>query len=369
MRIAYLSTFYPFRGGIAQSNANLYKALVEAGHDVTAYTFTVQYPSFLFPGKTQYVTPEDQAVEIPARRVLHTANPFSYRKTAKMIAAQKPDLLVLRYWMTYMSPSLGYVARYLKKRGCKVVSLVDNVIPHETRFFDKPLTRWFLKQNSGCVTMSRSVEHDLLDLSPGKAHAFFPHPIYDHFGTKTTREQALEQLRIPAGSKYVLFFGIIRAYKGLDLLIEAMDLVKTDCHLIIAGESYGPFDAYTRQIEQLKQPDRVHVFAQYIDDAQVPLFFSAADVCVLPYRSATQSGITAMSLHFDVPLIATPVGGLAEMIETPGTGLMASDIQAPALAQAIDHFFELGPDRFVQSIDQLKKTLTWAGLAKTITSL
>ena len=365
MRIAYLSTFYPFRGGIAQFNADL---LEEFGrhHEVKAFTFTRQYPSFLFPGKTQYVTESDKAKKVDSQAILDTANPFSWRPAARKIAAWKPDLLVMKYWMSYLAPSLGTVARYLKRRGIPVITVLDNVIPHETKFFDKPFSRWFLRQNSGCVAMSEAVLKDMLSLTPDKPYILQPHPLYDHFGRKMDKREALQMLGLDPRKRTLLFFGLIRDYKGLDLLIDALPLLGEEYQLVIAGESYGSFEKYEAQIAASGCADRIKVFNRYIDDEEVPRFFSAADLCVLPYQSATQSGITAIALHFDVPVVATPVGGLAESIEKPGIGLMTSGISAEAIAKTVRVFYAANPDTFIENIRQAKATMTWEVFAGKI---
>lgn len=358
MRIAYLSTFYPFRGGIAQFNADLREELARQ-HEVKAFTFTRQYPSFLFPGKTQYVTPQDKAKVVDSEAILDTVNPFSWLSAARKIADWKPDLLIMKYWMSYLAPSLGTVARILHRKGIPSITILDNVIPHESRFFDKPFSRWFLRQNSGCVAMSEAVLKDMRSLTPDKPCILQPHPLYDHFGAGMDKRAARAQLGIDADRRTLLFFGLIRDYKGLDLLIDAMPLLEADFQLVIAGESYGSFEPYARQIAASPCADRIHVFNRYIGDEEVPAFFSAADLCVLPYRSATQSGITAISLHFDLPLVATPVGGLAESIEKPGIGTMAENISADALARAIRRFSETDPAVFTARIRQMKGQLTW----------
>ena len=365
MRIAYLSTFYPFRGGIAQFNADLLEEFSRA-HTVKAFTFTRQYPSFLFPGKTQYVTESDKAKKVDSEAVLDTANPFSWRPAARRIAAWKPDLLVMKYWMSYLAPSLGTVARYLKRRGIPVITVLDNVIPHEAKFFDKPFSKWFLRGNSGCVAMSEAVLKDMLSLTPDKPYILQPHPLYDHFGRKMDKREAQEKLGLDSQKRTLLFFGLIRDYMGLDLLIDALPLLGEQYQLVIAGESYGSFDKYQTQIDASGCKDRIHVFNRYIDDEEVPEFFSAADLCVLPYKSATQSGITAISLHFDLPVAATPVGGLAESIEKPGIGLMTSGISAEAIAEAVRAFYAAGPDDFVENIRKAKATMTWKVFAGKI---
>ena len=366
MKIAYLSTFYPFRGGIAQFNADLCEALVEAGHQVKPFTFTVQYPSFLFPGKTQYVTDQDRAKVVESEALLNTANPLSYLSTARRIEEWKPDLLLMKYWMSYLAPSLGTVARRLRKRGVKVITILDNVIPHERRFFDKPLSRWFLRQNDGCIAMSGSVLEDMLSLTPGKSHLMLNHPLYDHFGERIGRSRAASELGINPDLRTLLFFGLIRDYKGLDLLIEAMSLLDESYQLVIAGESYGPFDKYREQIAASPACGRIKVFNRYIGDEEVPAFFSAADLCVLPYRSATQSGITAISIHFGLPVIATPVGGLPQSVGQSGIGMIAEDVSAEALADAIKAFDAQRTADCMAAIAGFQADNTWSSFARQI---
>ena len=366
MRIAFLSTFYPFRGGIAQFNANLYEAARAAGHEVKAFTFTCQYPKFLFPGKTQYVTEGDTAIVIESEAVLNTANPCTWGRTARRIAAWKPDVVVMKYWMSYMGPSLGSAARRLRRRGIKVIALLDNVIPHEARFFDRPFSRWFLRSVSGCVAMSRAVMDDKNALAPEIPAVLVPHPLYDHFGAKMDRNEAAGKLGLDPDCKTLLYFGLIREYKGLDLLIEAMRLLDEGYQLVAAGECYGSFERY----EQLAAGNpRIHLQNRYIGDEEVPLFFSAADLCVLPYRSATQSGITAISLHFDLPLVATPVGGLPESVGETGVGVMAREASAEAIAEAVRRYFSGEGAGCRAAIAAFKERATWQRFAEEVVLL
>ena len=366
MRIAYLSTFYPFRGGIAQFNANLLEAFAENGNEVKAFTFTRQYPGFLFPGTSQYVTPEDNAKTVESEAVLDTCNPFSYFSAARRIAAFKPDLVVMKYWMSYLAPSLGTVAGLLKRKGIKVITILDNVIPHERKFFDIPFSGWFLRRNSGCVAMSSSVLSDMLSLSPSKPYILRDHPLYDHFGQKMDRGEACARLGIDPGRRILLFFGLIREYKGLDLLIEAMQKLDDRYLLVIAGECYGDFAKYRTMTDALPE-GRAAVFNRYIRDDEVPAFFSAADLCVLPYRSATQSGITAISTHFDVPVVATPVGALPQSVGETGIGIVTRDISSQAISAAVEDYFAGGNESFLESIRRVKEDATWRNFAYAIT--
>ena len=366
MRIAILSSFYPLRGGISQFNASMLAALGKK-HDVKAFSFKRQYPAILFPGKTQYVTPDDEAVPVEADALLDTANPFSYPAAARAVRAWKPDLLVMKYWMSWFAPSLGYVARHA---GCRTVPVLDNVIPHEPHFFDKPLTRWFLGGCEGFVTMSEQVTQDLLTLKPDARYTLLPHPLYSHFGEKLDREEAEDLLGLEHGKKNLLFFGLIRDYKGLDILLEAFRTLPEDYQLVIAGEPYGSFDKYRQIIDTLPGKDRVHVFPDYIRDSEVKKFFSAADVTVLPYRSATQSGISSISYHFEVPMIVTDVGGLKGTIGDRGTGIVAPQAEPEAVRKEILRYFadDSVRDRCIQAIREEKQRLSWDVFADGLTA-
>ncbi|MBR5703862.1 MAG: glycosyltransferase, partial [Bacteroidales bacterium] len=338
MKTAILSAFHPFRGGIAQFNGNLYLELGKTA-DVKAFNYSRQYPGFLFPGKTQYVSAGDNSFPLPSEAVLDTANPFNWPGAARKIKAWQPDLLLMRYVMPYFAPSLGYVARKVRSSGCKVVAIADNIIPHERHIIDKPFTKYFLGGLDGCVTLCDAVADDLRRWAPELPSKVIFHPLYSHFGEKLPREEAESKLGLQPGMKNLLFFGLIREYKGLDILLEAFDTLPEDYQLIIAGECYGPFDKYQAAIDASPAKERIHIFRRYIDDAEVKDFFSAADVTVLPYRSATQSGVSSASYHFEVPMIVTAVGGLKETIGDTGTGLVADNVDPAAIAGKITEFF------------------------------
>ena len=336
-------------------------------NDVKAFSFSRQYPDFLFPGKTQYVTPEDEATPVEAEALLDTVNPFTWIKTARAIRAWKPDLLVMKYWMSWFAPSLGYVARHC---GCKSVVVLDNVIPHEAHWFDKPLTKYFLKGCTGFISMSERVEKDLLSLRPDAPHILLQHPLYAHFGPKLPREEAASLLGVDPGKKTLLFFGLIREYKGLDILLEAFRELPEDYQLVVAGEPYGSFDKYQTIIDSLPGKDRVFVFPDYIRDSQVKQFFSVADVAVLPYRSATQSGISSIAYHFDVPMVVTDVGGLKGTIGARGTGIVAPEPSPEAIRTEILRFFRDTAVRqgCLEAIGKEKERLGWDVFCQNLTA-
>ena len=368
MKIAVLSCFHPFRGGIAQFNASI---VAELGrdHDVKAFNFTTQYPSLLFPGKTQYVEPGDTASKVESEAVLSTVNPLSWSRTTKAIRKWQPDALILRYWMSWFAPSLGWVARHAGP-GVKVVGLADNIIPHEPHFFDKPLTRYFLNGLDGCVTLSDSVCRDLLGIRPDIPHTVLPHPVFTHFGDRLPRAEAQARLGLEGDGHNLLFFGLIRKYKGLDILLRAFDSLPSDYRLIIAGEPYGDFSEYAGLIEASPARERIRLFDRYIPDSEVPYFFSAADAVVLPYRSATQSGVGALASHFEVPMIVTDTGSLRSSVEGHGTGLVVDRPEAECVREGILRFFETPGlrDKFVDNIRQENRQLTWPGFCNGLSA-
>lgn len=369
MRIAILSCFYPYRGGISQFNASLLNELRKE-HTVKAFNFKRQYPDFLFPGKTQFVDKKDNAVPVESEALLDTANPFSYITTAKKIREWKPDLLIMRYWMSWFAPSQGWVARHMDK-NCRVISILDNVVPHEKRFFDKPLTSYYLKGNDAFVTLCDAVRDDLLTLKKDARYIVSPHPLYSHFGEKKSRAEAAAHLGIDPRKKTLLFFGLIREYKGLDILLEAFSQLDASYQLIVAGEPYGSFEKYQKLIDN--SPLRAHIkfFDGYIPDGEVPYFFCASDVCVLPYRSATQSGISSVSYHFEVPLITTSVGGLKETVGERGTGIVTDEVSSEAIREAILHYFS-SPEiknNLIEGIKAEKQRLSWSNFCSNLLKL
>lgn len=340
-------------------------------HEVRAFNFTRQYPEFLFPGKTQLVGPEDTAVPIESTALLDTANPFSWGKTAHEIAQWSPDILILRYWMSYFAPSLGYVARRVaKKCGAKVLAIVDNAVPHEPHFFDRPFTSYFLGGINTCIAMCAEVKDDIHSIRPDIPCKVLHHPVYTHFGQRVAREEAEKHLGLEAGKKTLLFFGLIREYKGLDILLEAFETLDDSYQLIIAGEPYGSFDKYQTLIDNSKGRERIHLFPDYIPDEDVRYYFCASDVVVLPYRSATQSGISAIASHFELPMIVSDVGGLRETIGDTKTGIVCDKADKDCVSKAIQSYFH-NPglqEEFITNIKAEKERLSWNRFCKNLLS-
>lgn len=363
-KVAVFSAFYPFRGGIAQFNAKLYRAL-EKISDVKAFTFKKQYPDVLFPGKSQYVTDKDIADKIPADRIVSTFNPLTYGKAASKIKSFKPDVFIANFWMSFFSLFMSRMARKQDK-DVKKIALIHNLIPHEKRFFDRFLIMKMLRSYDAFVVLSDAVERDLLHMLPNAKYLKLQHPWYDHFGENIPKEEARLKLKLSDKRKTLLFFGLIRDYKGLDVLLKAFSELDDSYQLIIAGEIYGKSDKYLGLIENSKNKN-IFLFNQYIPDDEVNIYFSAADLCVLPYRSATQSGITGTSFHFEVPIIATDVGGLRESLKDGLLGEVVESENPEALLTAITSTFKgENLEKFKSQIQKEKSLNGWDAFAEKL---
>ncbi|HET6567314.1 MAG TPA: glycosyltransferase [Rhodothermales bacterium] len=368
-RIVLLGPMYPYRGGIAHFLETMYRGLQNRGHEVSALTFTRQYPERLFPGKTQMETGQ-AAHPVPATRMLDTLNPLSWRRTARRIAREQPDLLVFMYWMPFFAPSLGTVARYVGKRGTSPVAVVHNAIPHERRTGDLQLSRYVLNACEGLIVMSESVEQDVHTLGVDRPVRRIAHPIYDLFGSAPSRESARADLSLAPDAPVLLFFGFIRKYKGLQVLLEAMPEVVRElpeAKLLVAGEFYDDPEPYRNLIRKHGLERNVLLHADYIPNDRVPVYFAAADVVVQPYVSATQSGVAQIAFNFDKPLVVTDVGGLAEIVPDGKAGLVVPPEDPAALARAIIRFFrEHLEDRLTAGVREEKKKYSWDRLYEAV---
>jgi glycosyltransferase involved in cell wall biosynthesis len=364
-KISIFSAFYPFRGGIAQFNARFYQSL-ERISKVKAFTFNQQYPSWLFPGQTQFVTDLDNADSIPSGRIVSTFRPWTYISAAWKLRKSNPTVYIANYWMTIFTPMYAVFNVFLPKK-VKRIALLHNFIPHEKRFFDRLFNRWMVKLFDGFIVMSDKVRDDLLSVHPEARFVQLEHPWYDHFGTPMDQAVARERLGISPTKHTLLFFGIIREYKGLDLLINAMDELDSDYQLVIAGEVYGDFSYLEQLISKSKNKSNIHLFNSYISDEEVKWYFSAADVCVLPYKSATQSGVTATSFYFNVPVIATNVGGLSQSVGHEVKGLIADYPTVEALTSTIQRYTaEEWKSKCQQAITHARHRYSWDYFAKEV---
>lgn len=371
MRIILVGTAFPYRGGLAAFNERLAIEFQKEGEDISIETFTLQYPNFLFPGKTQYSN--GTAPDLKINRSVHSVNPLNWRKTAKAIAKQNPDVVIFAYWMSFMAPCFGTIARVLKRRcNARCIGLIHNMIAHEPSIFDKIFAPYFVNAMDGFFTLSQSVfkEIELFERKP-KPKSWSPHPIYDTYGALISKEQACRHLGLQPDKRYILFFGFIREYKGLDLLLHAMAnerIKNSNIHLLVAGEFYSNEEKYKKLTEHLDLQN-ITWFSEYIPDNEVNNYFCAADVIVQPYKSATQSGVTQVGYHFEKPMIVTNVGGLAEIIPDEKVGYVVEP-NSHALANAIVKFFASdNAVKMTENIRDEKKKYAWNILTKKMTSL
>lgn len=358
--IAIVGPAYPLRGGIANFNEAFAKALLKEEHLVKLYSFYYQYPNILFPGKSQYDNSESAPEGIRIYSTIGSIQPWSWKKTAKLILKQSPDVVFIRFWLPFMGPALGSIGKHLRKKGVKVIGITDNVIPHESRPGDAMLTKYFIKNCDGFITMSNSVLDDISKFTDNPKKIMLPHPVYDTFGEKGDYKNAIGKLKLNPKYNYVLFFGLIREYKGLDIAIDALSKVENkDIHLIIAGEFYDKKEKYTTQISQLKLEERIHLFDHYIPTEEVKDFFAVADAVVQPYKSATQSGITQVAYHFETPMIVSDVGGLPEIVPNDKAGYVVAP-NANAFSKAISDFYELDKkNHFIEGVKTEKAKYEW----------
>lgn len=364
MKIALLTPFYPYRGGIAQFSESLYAELSKT-NDVEVFSFSLLYPSIIFPGKTQFVTDIDSS-KYSGYRMLNSLNPLSYTKTAKRINEFNPEALIVAYWI----PQIGYItSKVLEKvsSSIKKIGLIHNAIPHEQSKLDSWFSNPFFKACDAFITMSKTVSNDIKQLLRKDNISILEkeHPIYNHYSNQISQEEARKYFSIPKNKKVLLFFGFIRPYKGLDLLIEAFNYLNDDFFLLIVGECYKDLATYKDLIEKSPNKERILTKFDYVTDSEVSIYFEASDVLVLPYRSATQSGVLATAYQFDKPIIATPVGGIREAIMKAGTGLLAKDVSSLAIADTIQSFFKDAID-YKQAIEKEKARLSWSNFSQAI---
>ncbi len=370
MKIIIVGTAWPLRGGISHYNALLYRELGKK-HDVQIITFRRQYPRLLFPGKTQQET-AGELVRVPAEELVDSINPFNWVAVGNEIRRRAPDLVVFKYWLPFFGPCFGTIARRAKRNPrTAVIYICDNVVPHEHRPGDVAFTRYAFRAADAFIVQSDAVEKDLLKFWPGAQYRKVPHPVYNIFGEPVEKQTARAALGITS-PRVLLFFGYVRAYKGLGLLLEALARVnKTlDVTLMVVGEFYDDEQKYRTQIRELGLESNVIVNAYFVPNDRVALYFSASDAVILPYLSATQSGIAQIAYNFDRPVIATDVGGLGEVVIDGRTGYLVPPSSRDALADAIVRFFtENREPEFTAQVAVEKRKYTWEALANALTEL
>ncbi len=373
MRVIIVGAAYPYRGGLAAFSDRLAAEYHRQGNEVEIVTFSMQYPSFLFPGKTQFST-EQKPEGLRVTRLINSIKPSSWFKTAKYIRSRKPDKVVFCYWMAFMAPAFGTIARLVKRDKIHVVALIHNMIPHEPTILDKMFPKYFVEAMDGFVAMAESVVQDIqkFDKDGKKPKLVSPHPIYDHYGEKTERKVAAMRLVLHDEFKYVLFFGFIRQYKGLDLLLNAFAderIRGLKLKLIVAGEFYENPEPYLKLIHKLNLENSVELRTNFIPDKDVKNYFGIADLVAQPYRSATQSGVSQIAYHFESPMLVTNVGGLAEIVPHQKVGYVVA-VEPEKIADAIyDFFVNNRSNDFVNNIKIEKLKYAWSKMTDAINNV
>lgn len=376
MNIIILGSAYPLRGGgLSTFNERLARAFQQEGDDVTIYTFSLQYPNFLFPGKSQYST-EPPPTDLKIKVCINSMYPLNWIQVGNELKNLKPDIIVVRYWLPFMGPSLGTILRRVKKNNfTKIICIADNIIPHEKRVGDKQFTQYFIKPVDAFITMSEKVMNDLRKFTQKPAKKVV-HPLYDNFGEKIDKAKAREYLNINPHENIILFFGFIRKYKGLDLLLEAMSILKNQNanskfqipKLLVAGEFYDDKKFYDELISKLNIADELILRTDFITDSEVKYYISAADFIIQPYRNATQSGVTPLAYHFEKPMLVTNVGGLPDLVPDDKVGLVCEP-NPQSIAEHIIQLYQLGEDYFLPHLREERKKYSWSVLVDTIKKL
>ncbi|MEL7222376.1 MAG: glycosyltransferase [Bacteroidota bacterium] len=367
--ILLLGAAYPYRGGLAAFNERLAYALQEEGHRVELITFTLQYPDFLFPGKTQF-SDDDAPEGLHIERHISSVNPLNWLKVGRELRQRKADVIITAFWLPFMGPSMGAILR-LVGLDIQRIGLIHNIIPHEKRIFDRTFARYFARANDRFICLSTAVQEELKQFTAAPALCS-PHPVYDSYGELISKQEARTYLGLEQDTPYLLFFGFIRDYKGLDLLLEAMvdpRLKQRGVRLIVAGEYYNDQEKYEQQIARLQIADRLNLHTHFIANQEVRYYFCAADLVVQPYRTATQSGISQLAYFFEKPMVVTRVGGLPEIVPDGEAGYVV-DQQAIAIADAVVDFYENGKEEVLKSgVLAEKKRFSWEGFVEVLSRL
>lgn len=370
MNIIIIGPAHPLRGGLASFNERLARQFQNEGHHVTIYTFSLQYPGFLFPGTTQYSS-DPTPTDINIKVCINSIHPFNWLKVGNELKKLRPDIIVVRYWLPFMGPCLGTILRKVKKnRYTKIICIADNIIPHEKRIGDKQFTNYFIKPVDAFITMSEKVMQDIKTLDNIKPALQVSHPLYDNFGEPISTIEARKWLKIDPDKKVLLFFGFIRKYKGLDILLDSINIldkknILNNFILIVAGEFYEDAQPYLDQVKRLVINRVVDLRTHFIPDSEVKYYLCAADVVIQPYRSATQSGVTPLAYHFEIPMVVTNVGGLPSLVPDGKVGLIAAP-DAESIAEKITAFFAKGKESFLPALREDKKKYLWNNLTEAI---
>jgi glycosyltransferase involved in cell wall biosynthesis len=363
MKVFIIGPAFPLRGGPAQFNENLCRAMIKEGHNAQIISYSLQYPNFLFPGSTQFETSGVAPTDIKIHTKINTVNPFNWFAVARFIKKEKPDAIIFRFWLPFFGPSLGTIGRLVKRgSNIKVFALTDNVLPHEKRFGDKPFTKYFIKSCHGFITMSQKVFSDLAVFAPNTNKICTPHPMYESYGEPVSRSEARKKLGLAENDKVVLFFGLIRKYKGLDFLLEAMAderVKKVGIKLLVAGEYYEDQQFYLDIVEKHKLQDSVIFHSHFIPNEDVRYYFCACNIVGQTYRNATNSGVTMVGYYYEKPMLVTNVGGLAEIVPHGKAGYVIEPEPKIIADSMVDYFENNKEESFTEGVKQEKKKYEW----------
>lgn len=371
-KVIIIGPAHPLRGGLATFNHRLAKEFITQGHDCSLYSFSLQYPNFLFPGKTQF-SDENAPEEISIKTVINSVNPFNWLKVGRQLKRENADVIVVRYWLPFMGPALGTILRIARRKNTKIVCIADNVIPHEKRPGDTLFTHYFIKSCDAFITMSEKVLADLRKFTTIKSASLVQHPLYDNFGPLISTDEAKEKLGIPKEQKIILFFGFIRKYKGLDLLLQAFSRFiqqhpDQNYKLLIAGEFYEDENQYHTLIQELDLAPHLILRTDFIPDSEVRYYLCAADVLVQSYKNATQSGVTPLAYNFEVPMVVTNVGGLPDLVPHEKCGIVCEPEPA-AICEGIEKFYALGKAHFIPHLRDEKTKYSWENIVNAIMAI
>ncbi len=369
MKFIIIGSAHPLRGGLASFNERMARELMAMGHEVIMYTFSLQYPNFLFPGKTQY-SEDPKPGDLDIRIKINSVNPFNWLRVGKELRKIEPDFVIIKFWLPFMGPCFGSILRNIKKNGkTRVISIIDNIVPHEKRPGDRAFANYFVKPVDRFIVMSRSVEKEMESFVTKQPVVYKAHPVYDNYGALISKEEARSILKLKPGGKYILFFGFIRGYKGLDLLLHAMAdprIRETGIKLIVAGEYYGNQEEHEKIIQEKGISDLLELHTDFIPNDAVKNYFCAADIVVQPYKTATQSGISQLAYHFEKPMVVTNVGGLPEIVGHGEAGYVVP-VDVKEIADAILDFYSNNKEeQFQVKVRERKKAFGWREFMKTV---
>jgi len=371
LKVFIIGPAYPLRGGPAKFNENLCEELIKAGHDAQLISYSLQYPNFLFPGSSQFETNSKAPNHLKIHTLINTVNPFNWFKVAYFIKIQKPDFILFRFWLPFFGPSLGTIAKLVKSKT-KVLALTDNIIPHEKRFGDKAFTNYFVKNCDGFIAMSKTVLSDISKFTSNINKVYSPHPMYETYGEIVTQNEARAKLNLNKEDKIILFFGLIRHYKGLDILLEAMandNIKKQNIKLLIAGEFYENKKPYLELIAKHNLQNIIILHDKFIANEDIRYYFCASNLVAQTYRKATNSGVTMIGYYYEKPMLVTNVGGLAEIVPNDKCGYVVENNIEKISEKINDYFVNNRETLFTQNVKLEKKKYEWDSFIKVLLEL